>query len=103
MAECDSAAKRRRDRRLRMRWRHEQLTLQVALAAALHHGRDVGPVTNNALRSHRTARAGGGAREELHGYAPEDAPPPPPPPGGWCPALCDGRRGGTSWAASTVA
>ena len=57
MAERDSAAKRRRDRRLRMHWRHEQLTLQMALAAALHHSRDVGPVTNNALRSKRTASA----------------------------------------------
>ena len=51
------AAKRRRDRRLRMHWRHEQLTLQRALAAALHHGRDVGPVTCNALRSQKTASA----------------------------------------------
>ena len=47
---CDHegrAAKRRRDRRLRIHWRHEQLTLQMALAAALHHSRDVGPVTHN--------------------------------------------------------
>ena len=51
------AANRRRDRRLRMHWRHEQLTLQMALAAAFHHSRDVGPVTCNALRSQRTARA----------------------------------------------
>ena len=51
------AAKRRRDRRLRMHWRHEQLTLQMALAAALHHSRDVGPVTYNDLRSQKTARA----------------------------------------------
>ena len=51
------AAKRRRDRRLRMHWRHGQLTLQMALAAALHHSRDVGPVTYNALRSQKTARA----------------------------------------------
>ena len=50
------AAKRRRDRRLRMHWRHEQLTLQMALAAALHRSRDVGPVTYNALRSQKTAR-----------------------------------------------
>ena len=49
------AAKRRRDRRLRLHWRHEQLTLQMALAAALHHSRDVGPVTYNALRSQKTA------------------------------------------------
>ena len=51
------AAKRRRDRRFRMHWRHEQLTLQMALAAALHHSHDVGPVTYNALRSQKTARA----------------------------------------------
>ena len=63
------AAKRLRDRRLRMHWRHEQLTLQMALAAALHHSRDVGPVTYNALRSHRTARAVG-ARDELYGDDP---------------------------------
>ena len=29
----------------------------MALAAALHHSRDVGPVTNNALRSQKTAMA----------------------------------------------
>ena len=56
MADRDSAAKRRRDRRLRMH-RHEQLTLRMALEAALHHSRDVGPVTYNALRRKRTARA----------------------------------------------
>ena len=48
---------RRRQRRLRMHWRHEQLTLQMALAAAFHHSRDVGPESYNALRSQRTARA----------------------------------------------
>ena len=52
-----SAAKRRRDRRLRMHWWHDELTLQMALAAALHHSRDVGPVTYNAPRSQKTARA----------------------------------------------
>ena len=57
------AAKRRRGRRLRMHWRHEQLTLQMALAAALHHSRDVGPVTYNAPRSQRTANAGEWGRE----------------------------------------
>ena len=31
------AAKRRRDRRLRMHWRHEQLTLQMVLATVEHH------------------------------------------------------------------
>ena len=51
------AAKRRRDRRLRMHWLHEQLSLQMALAAAPHHSRDVGPVSYNTLRSQKTARA----------------------------------------------
>ena len=50
-------AAKRRHRPLRKHWRHEQLTLQMALAAALHHSRDVGPVTYNALRSQKTARA----------------------------------------------
>ena len=40
-----------------MHWRHEQLTLQMALAAALHHSRDVGPVTYNALRSQMSSVA----------------------------------------------
>ena len=31
------AAKQRRERRLRMHWRHEQLSLRMALAAATHH------------------------------------------------------------------
>ena len=36
----------------------------MALAAALHHSRDVGLVSYPALRSQRTARAGGVEREE---------------------------------------
>ena len=66
------AAKRRRDRRLRMQWRHEQLTLQMALAAALHHSRDVGPVTYNALRSQKTARTEAtydALRSQMHSVA----------------------------------
>ena len=71
------AAKRRRDRRLRMHWRHE-LTLQMALAAAAHHSRDVGPVSYNALRSQRTARAGEWGREQ--NYTAETWDPPTPQP-----------------------
>ena len=68
------AAKRRRDRRLH--WRHEQLTLQMALAAALHHSRDVGPVTYNALRSQMSSVAGDTElfslyEEELGGTRPD--------------------------------
>ena len=63
----DGAAKRRRLRRLRSWWRHEQQTVAAVLATYQHHSAPRGP---------RTARTGRGARDELHGYAPEDAPPP---------------------------
>ena len=43
----------------------------MALAAALHHSRDVGPVTYNALWSQKTARARGWVRGALHGEDPE--------------------------------
>ena len=72
------AAKRRRDRRLRMHWRHDQLALQMALAAALHHSRDVGPVSYNALRSQRTARAGEWGREQNNTAETRDPPTPQP-------------------------
>ena len=53
MAACDgtSAAKRRRERRLRSMLLHKRQTVAVELAAALHHSRGVGPHdTHNALR-----------------------------------------------------
>ena len=58
------AAWRRRQRRLRSWWRHEQQTVAAVLATFQHHSAPRGP---------RTARTGGRARDELHGYAPEDA------------------------------
>ena len=60
------AAKRRRLRRLRSWWRHEQQTVAAVPATFQHHSAPRGP---------RTARTRGGARDELHGHAPEDAPP----------------------------
>ena len=60
------AAWRRRQRRLRSWWRHEQQTVAAVLATFQHHSAPRGP---------RTARTGRGARDELHGHAPEDAPP----------------------------
>ena len=77
MAERDSAAKRRRDRRLRIHWRHEQLTLRMALAAALHRSRDVGPVTYNALWSQKTARAWEEEEENEMYFATGQMTPPP--------------------------
>ena len=43
----------------------------MALAAALHHSRDVGPVTYNALRSQKTARAREWVQGASHGEDPE--------------------------------
>ena len=74
------AAKGRRDRRLRMHWRHELLALQMALAAALHHSRDVGPVSCNAPPTKRLPVQGVGARDELYGDDPGPSPLLSPPP-----------------------
>ena len=71
---------RRRDRRLRMCWRHEQLTLQMALAAALHHRRSQetarAEATKNSLRSQTNNVAGDTElfslfEDELSGRRPE--------------------------------
>ena len=56
------AAWRRRQRRLRMHWRHEQLTLQMLLATYEHHA---------APRGQSRARSGGWERAVLHGQVPE--------------------------------
>ena len=63
------AAQRRRGRRLRAAWRHEQQSIAQALAAYTHH---------SALRRPTMARAGGWERAVLHGQVPEH----PTPPGG---------------------
>ena len=52
-AACDSAARRRRERRLRSRLRHERMTVAMALAEKLHHS----------AQRPRMARAGEGGRE----------------------------------------
>ena len=56
------AARRRRQRRLRMHWRHEQLTLQMLLATYEHHA---------APRGQSRARSEGWERDVLHGQVPE--------------------------------
>ena len=60
------AAQRRKGRRLRAAWRHEQQSIAQALAVFAHH---------SAPRRQETARAGGGPRVEVHGGVPGDAPP----------------------------
>ena len=54
------AARRRRDRRLRAAWHHEQLSVKMAVAAALHHSaqRGAGPATYSAPRGQMTATEG---------------------------------------------
>ena len=56
------AAWRRRQRRLRMHWRHEQLTLQMLLATYEHHA---------APRGQMKARSGEWERAVLHGHVPD--------------------------------
>ena len=54
------AGRRRRERRLRSAWRHEQLSVAMALAAAAHHS--VQP--NATLRRQKTGTRASG--EEVH-------------------------------------
>ena len=54
---ASGAAKRRRERRQRSWLRHEQLSVKMALSAALHHSRGVGPELHEAPRGLKTDRA----------------------------------------------
>ena len=60
-AGASSAAMRRRDRRLTAAWRHEQLSVRMALAAAKHHSapKCAGSETHKAPRGPTTGRATG--------------------------------------------
>ena len=60
------SARRRRERRLRSHLRHERMAVAMALAECMHHS----------SQRPEKARAGEGARDELHGEAPEEAPSP---------------------------
>ena len=67
------AAKRRRDRLLRVHWRHDQFTLQMVLAAVQHH-------SYSALRRQSTATRAGEWEREMNYTAKTrgDLPPHPP-------------------------
>ena len=58
--DAGSSARRRRERRLRAEWRHEQQSIAMALAATQHHSapKSAGPVSHNVLRNQNTAREG---------------------------------------------
>ena len=65
-------ARRRRERRLRSHSRHERMAFAMAFAESLHHS----------AQRPKKARAGGGAREALHGHVleaplPQGGRPPP--------------------------
>ena len=57
--DAESSARRRWERQLRLRWRHEQRSAKAAVPTTLHHTRDVGPETRDAPRSWTTAMTGG--------------------------------------------
>ena len=70
------AARRRRERRLRSWWRHERMSIAMALATVEHHS--YGPTANDALRGQKTVtRAGEVEERELHGAPRRQKPPPP--------------------------
>ena len=52
------SARRRRERQLRSWLKHERQTVAMELAAALHHSRDGGRVSNYGLRAPKTASPG---------------------------------------------
>ena len=84
------AAQRRRQRRLRSWWRHEQHSIAAALATSQHH---------SALRGQKKARAGEGFRVELYGEDLEAS----PSPGGRRRVLSDGRGScACRWGLPTV-
>ena len=55
------SAVRRRERRLRSFWRHEQMAVQMALATVTHHSFQVG-TAHDALRSQKPVTSAGGMR-----------------------------------------
>ena len=60
------AAKQRRERRLRMHWRHEQLSLRMALVTASHHSFDKVHAEHAAPRSQKTGTRAGVRLFEKH-------------------------------------
>ena len=71
------AAQRRRERRLRSWLKHEWLTVAMELAAALHHSRDGGPGSHNALRGQKAASSGEKVENETHNVLRHQTTPPP--------------------------
>ena len=72
-------ARRRRERRMRSWFRHEQQSIRMALATVLHHSYDM-HTECGAPRSQNTAMRARGRREgredEVHDQVPEDSPSP---------------------------
>ena len=70
------AARRRRERRLRSWWRHERMSIAMALATVEHHS--CGPTAYDALRGQRTVTRAGEVEERVLHVAPRRQEPPPP-------------------------
>ena len=82
MGRGEGSARRRRERRLRAWWRHEQASVSAAVVSALHHSCDVGPVLYEALRGHKKTTEGEVEEHETHaGLRAQTAPPPGKRPG----------------------
>ena len=81
-----SAAKRRRERRLRSWWRHERMSIAAALAEALHHSSGTWPskydtrvvedAQHGAVRGQTTATRAGGPGTQYFTFDDEDVPAP---------------------------
>ena len=63
---CVSASRRRRDRRLRSFWRHEQMAVQMVLATVTHHSFGKVGTTHAALWGQKQGRTVQGEEHELH-------------------------------------
>ena len=82
MGRGEGSARRRRERRLRAWWRHEQASVSAAVVSALHHSCDVGPVLYEALRGHKKTTEGEVEEQAAHtGLRAQKTPPPGERPG----------------------
>ena len=82
MGRSEGSARRRRERRLRAWWRHEQASVSAAVVSALHHSCDVGPVLYEALRGHKKTTEEEVEEHATHaGLRAQTAPPPGKRPG----------------------
>ena len=78
MAERDGAAMRRRQRRLRSWWRHEQQSIAAVLATVSHHSYPQVDTAYDGLRAQRTVTSTGEVEAHEVNAAPRGQKEPPP-------------------------